>query len=799
MKLSLNWLQDYIQLNIPTVDIAKALTGAGLEVEGIEVLSGGFDGVVVAEVLSTEKHPDADKLCIAQVSDGKETVQVVCGGANCRAGLRTALARVGATLTDDRGEKFKIKKSKLRGVESSGMLCSAKEIHFSKEDQPGIIEFDSTLPLGTDLATLLTDTIIEIGLTPNLWHCNSVVGVARELSAALQEPMVLPAITIQEEQSLHTPGLIRVEILDEKRCPRYACRVIKDVKVGPSPDWMQRRLSASGIRPINNIVDITNYVFLEMGQPLHAFDYDRVAGQKIIVRTAKEGETFVTLDDKLRNLRAEDLLICDNEKAIAIAGVMGGKNSEVNNETKHVLLEAAYFCPKSIRKTSKRLGLQTDSSKRFERGADPNAVLWALDRAAMLMQQIAGGRVAQTPLDIKKQSFPEKIVGCRLNRVNELLGTKLGVSEVESFFKRLGFSYSWDGVDKVLVKVPTYRVDIIDEIDLIEEAARVYGYDNIDKKPPVYHNSNIPHAPIFLFEREVRECLLKEGLQEFLTCDLIGPSLIDLVGGDSLNLEPVKVMNPISIEQSVLRTSLMPGLLNLVKYNFDHQNHSISGFEIGRIHFKAGDQYKEQAVVGLVLSGCAQQHAWYAKEREYDFFDLKGIVENFLKELRIPNVTFQQIQLKTLHTGRQAGVFVGSLEVGSIGEIHPAIIRRLDIPQRIYFAEFNLHDLLSVRKADYRMRDIPVYPGSERDWTITINEKITVQSLLDQIKSLASSLLKEVFLLDIYRSEKLGPDVKNVTLRFIYRDDQKTLSQEAVDTEHTRITKEIITNLENNH
>jgi phenylalanyl-tRNA synthetase beta chain len=795
MKLSLKWLRDYIQIESSVDEIAKMLTSAGLEVEGINTISGGFEGVVVGQVMSVEKHPDADKLCVAQVFDGKETVQVVCGAANCRAGIKTAFARIGATLTDSDNHSFKIKKTKLRGIESSGMLCAADEINLSEEIQEGIIEFDQDFPVGADVAELFTDTVFEIGLTPNLGHCNSVIGVARELSAVLKTPVVYPQIFLEENKSLHTLGLIKVDLQDHEKCPRYSCRVIKNVKVGPSPEWLKQRLLASGIRPINNVVDITNYVFLESGQPLHAFDYDKIADQKIIVRSAQDGEVFVTLDDKERTLTKDDLLICDADKGIAIAGVMGGKNSEVTDSTSSIVLEAAYFNPTSIRKTSKRLGLSTDSSKRFERGSDPNGVLIGLDRAAMLIQQLAQGEVAENFIDVKKRTFDEKEIDCRLSRANEILGTNLSVSEVENVFKRLDFSYRYDGQNTLRVKVPTYRVDVLSEIDLIEEIARIYGYDNIERSLPKYTGTKIPPTPIFLFERKVRDRLVAEGLQEFLNCDLIGPSILEIIGEKEDSLEPVKVLNPISIEQSELRTSLLPGLLQVVKYNNAHQNQDLAGFEIGRIHYKDAEKYKEQTVMAILLSGKAIQHTWDSKPREFDFFDLKGIVENLLKELRIFNVTYKPTALKSFHTGRQAGVYVGSLEIGSIGEIHPAIQRRLDVSERIYFAEFNLHDLYQIAEVDYVMKSIPLYPASERDWTVTVSEDLPVQELFDLIKAVPSSLLKNVSLLDVYRSEKLGHDLKNITLHFVYRDDQKTLSQEAVDSEHAKITQETVNNL----
>ena len=794
MKLSLNWLREYIPLNQAAEEIAKILTSLGLEVDSVTTIGGSFAGVVVAEVLETEKHPDADKLCVAKVFDGKETFQVVCGASNCRPGIKTALARVGATLKDEKGE-FKIKKSKLRGVESFGMLCAADELGLMCEEASGIMEFPSHMETGLDLSSYFADTILEISLTPNLWHCNSVIGVARELSGALEIPASLPAITLKEEQGIHSKDLIAIDIEDKEKCPRYAARIVKNVQVKESPDWLKQRLTKSGIRPVNNVVDITNYVFLEMGQPLHAFDLDQLNG-RIVVRNALDGEKILTLDDNLRSLTKDDLLICDAMEPIAIAGIMGGKNSEVTENTKSILIESAYFCPKSVRKTSKTLKLSTDASKRFERGADPNSVLWALDRVCMLIEEICRGScVAQVAIDKKFKEFKRKTIECRLNRVNSLLGTNLSISEVENVFKRLDFVYSFDGVGAFKVTVPTYRGDLAQEIDLVEEIARVYGYDNIEPKLPYYTSSNIPHTPIFLFERTLREKLLTAGLQEFLTCDLIGPSILNILGDDLSSLTQIKVMNPISVEQSVLRTSLLPGLLNAVKYNNDHQNRNIAGFEVGRIHYKKDDIYEEQSVVGIILSGEESSQNWYSKPRMYDFYDLKGIIENFLKELRIDNFRFCEDSYKIFHTGRQAAVYVGDVKIGSFGEVHPLVAKKLDVDQRIYFAEFNLKDLMQVVQIDYVISPLPLYPVSERDWTITVDENLAVQDLINLVKQTLSNLLKSVTLLDIYRSEKLGPGLKNVTLHFVYQDDNKTLSQEEVDNEQLRIMQETIKNI----
>lgn len=792
MKVPLSWLKEYIKISYSPASIAKMLTLAGLEVDSVETLSPRFTGVIVGKVIQVQKHPNAEKLCIATVTDGKDSFQVVCGAPNCKEGMKTAFAQVGAVLQGEDGKEFKVKQAKLRGADSFGMLCSAKELNVGDEYE-GIIEFSEHLVEGADVAEIYSDTIFEISLTPNLGHCASLIGLARELSALTGERVQYPQFALKEESHLSINSLTSVKVHDKIKCPRYACRLIQDVKIAPSPYWMQQRLTACGIRPINNVVDITNYVLLEMGHPLHAFDFDLLDGQEINVRCAEEGESFTTLDSKERKLSREDLLICDRSKGVALAGIMGGENSEVSDKTRNVLIESAYFQPSAIRKTSKNLGLQTDASKRFERGTDPNQVHQALDRVAMFLHEIAGGKIVSGIIDVKEHRFPEKIVNCRLKRINKILGTHLSLSEVETIFHRLGMHYTCDGQDTFTVTIPTFRVDIQAEIDLVEEVARIYGYENIPIQASRFHSSILPNASIFIFEREMRSQLIKEGLQEFITCDLIGPSLMQTVQDQGMPLEAIiKVINPTSIEQSILRTSLLPGLLQSVKFNFDHQTHNISGFEVGRIHFKEGEKYKEQSVAGIILTGKRSPQSWDNKTPDYDFYDMKGIVENVLNELGIDDFSFKENNLNIFHTGRQASVYVGSLEVGSLGEVHPAITRRLDVSQRILFAELNLHDLIKVRKPLGKMKEISLYPSSERDWTITLPENIPIYKVFSAMQNLPSTLLEDVSLLDIYRSEKLGPGLKNATFHFVYRDLQKTVSQDVVDAEHARLTSEAL-------
>lgn len=786
MRIPLSWLSEFIQIPASNSEISHTLTNLGLEVDAVEDVSPSFSGVVVGKVLEAKKHPDAEKLTVAQVTDGTETVQVVCAASNCRPGINVAFAKIGASLQNPDGSTTKIKKSKLRGVESSGMLCAADELGFGGEHE-GIMELGDSLPLGTDLSKQYSDTVFEISLTPNLGHCFSVLGVARELAAGYGKQVTMPKVRIPQS----APNKLKVSIKDFDRCPRYASRFISGVKVAPSPEWLQKKLIAAGMRPINNVVDITNYVLLELGHPLHAFDASKIEGNEIIARSATAGESFTTLDGKERVLTHEDLVIADPKKILAIGGVMGGQDSEVTGTTTDIVLESAYFAPFTIRRSSRRLGIQTEASKRFERGADPNMVPLALDRAAEMIRDIAGGTIADV-IDVKRSEFAPLKITCRLKRVNEILGVTLSLSEVESALNRLHMKTEATDINTLQVTVPTYRSDVTHEIDLIEEVARIYGYNNLKKEIDTYRSSEQPHSPLFLFERELRHRLCGEGLQEFLSCDLISPKLQQLIqNSDADKNRAVTVLNPVSEEQSVLRTSLMPGLLELVRYNQDHQMHDISGFEIGRVYFRGTEGYREQLVAGLVMAGKQRPNSWDQKPNQVDFFDLKGIVENVIEYLGISNTVFKKSSFNSLHPGRQASLYVGEMEIATIGEVHPSILRDLGINQPVLFAEMSLQDLMQKRKANVKMQPLAKYPGSERDWTITLTEATPIDAVFQAIHAIPSRLLETVTLKDIFRHEtKVGKGMKNATFHFIYRDLKKTLSQEAVETEHARIIDE---------
>lgn len=794
MKIPLSWLKEYLSFNVSSQELARDLTMLGLEVDALETHAPSFENVVVGRVVTTEKHPNAEKLQVAQVTDGKELYQVVCGASNCRPGLKTAFCPVGAVLTDEEGKPFHIKKAKLRGVESFGMLASAEELGLPALSD-GILELPEALSEGVSLRDLYLEEVLEISLTPNLGHCSSVLGVARELGALYHLPVKLPKVDLHEGSGA-IDSLVKVRVEDPEGAPRYACRAIVGVKIAPSPIWLQQKLNLAGIRPINNIVDVTNYVLLEMGQPLHAFDLDRIQGSTVVVRRMKEGETLQTLDGKERSIPSSVLVIADVEKPIAFAGIMGGANSEVSQETTKVLLEAAYFEPRVVRRGSKSLNLMTDASKKFERGCDPHQVVAALDRAVALIAEIAGGDVAGGVIDHAAHSFDSKVISCSAVNVNRLTGLSLNSGEIEAIFNRLGFRAVREGSSTLTVTVPFFRADLNEEVDLIEEVVKLYGYNHLPKVIPRTPVALTPHTPLFLFEREVRRRLIGEGLQECVTCDLISPELVGMVEGGVVDPESiVQVLNPTSIDQSLLRPSLLPGLLQVAKYNFDHQNGDVSIFEMGKIHFREGEQFKEQAVVGILLMGLEGPHHWDRKPQLVDFFLLKGILENVLTHLRIEEMQFIKSDLHLFHPGRQAALFAGKLKIGSLGEIHPALTRGIDLPHRVYYAEFNLHDLMQVQKPIISMKPLPLYPSSERDWTVTLSEETPAQGLLNAARQHASSLLESVELVDIYRSDRLGKEKKNVTLHFVYRDAEKTVAQEAVDAEHARLTQEVLKQL----
>lgn len=793
MKVPLSWLKQFLEIELDAKEVAQALTLLGIEVEKIEETPLSFSGVVVGKVVATTQHPNADRLHIATVTDGKQEFQVVCGAPNCRAEIVVAFAPIGTNLTDQEGKTWKIKKSKLRDVESYGMLCSAVELGLGKEGS-GILELPQEWPLGADLASFYSDPILEVTLTPNLGHCLSILGIARELGAYLNLKAKRPQFKLEEDRSgqLYTNNFLQVSVLNPTLCPRYSCRMIQNITVDPSPEWLKKKLEACGLRSVNNVVDISNFVMLELGQPLHIFDADAISGKKIVVSSSTEPLSLATLDHKAREIPLETLLISDNEKPLAIAGVIGGLSSAVTEKTKNIVIESASFSPKTIRKTSRFLEIKTDSSYRFDRGVDIDSVIFALDRAAFLIAQLAGGQVCQGVIDIKSEPLKPKVISLRITRVNEILGIKLSLNEVSSILKRLEMGVKSNGNETLEVEIPSYRNDISIEVDLIEEVARIFGYNNLPKHSPYHLSSTLLDTPIYSFEKGVRLSLLNQGLQECVTCDLISPSLSKLTLEKGLDEEAtISVLYPRSLDQSILRTSLLSGLLQVVKNNGNHKIEDVHIFEIGKIHFKEGDVFKECSCAGIILSGKNRPLHWDKKPQPFDFFDLKGVVENFLNVIGISKISFEPSHLHSLHPWRQARIKSGEITLGALGEVHPYITSSIDLREKVVFAELNLHDLLSLKKREKKIDPLSLFPHSDRDWTLSLKDDFPISHVFQAIQSLKSRFLESYFLLDLYKSEQIGKDKKNATLRFVYRDQEKTIDIETVEREHSKLTQAV--------
>ncbi|HSX38967.1 MAG TPA: phenylalanine--tRNA ligase subunit beta [Chlamydiales bacterium] len=778
MKVPLSLIQSFIDIDLPAAQIASLLTFLGIEVDAIENEHPSFAGVVAAEILSCAPHPNASKLQIAQVSDGKEILQIVCGAPNCRPGMKSALAPPGTLL-----QGKKIEKVEIRGVTSSGMLCSEDELGIAAIND-GIIELPENIAAGASLVPYLWDPVFVISLTPNLGHCMSALGIARELSARLQKPLrPLPRHTPQ-----HAKIQFKVSQPPSSLCSRYIGRVIENVSIAPSPFWMQRQLLSCGFTPICNAVDITNYILIKFGQPLHVFDRDKLEGATLFVEAASAAEAFLGLDGVQREAPIGAILIADSQGTVAIGGIMGGARSAVSKETKNLFFEAAIFDPGTIRQTSKKLGLRTESSQRFEKGVDPIGIDNAIDAACSLAMDLCKGRFAGE-IDWKTELQPRQI-HCRPERINQLLGTRLSITEMEEIFHRLQFQTDQEKNETLFVHVPFFRSDIVEEIDLAEEVARIYGYNHFERPSPKSAPSQIPHDPMYLFEKKIRERLVGFGLQEFLNSDLISKKLAQAaLEWIRPGAAPLRAVYAKTEEYSVLRPSLLPGLLQRSQINFNHKNQTLAAFEIGRIHFLQNNELIEEPMTALILSGNNRPSHWSQKPMEFDFFDLKGYLENLFDAIHLPFFTFSPSQHLTFHPGRQADIFCNEQRIGSFGEVHPTLLEMFEIKQRIFYAEMNLHLMLQQVRSQIKMKPLSQFPSSDRDWTVSLLSSSLIQTIFDAIRSTPALLLEKVELIDLYMLE--NGEKKNATFRFTYRDPLKTISFEEVEATHAKLIRSI--------
>jgi phenylalanyl-tRNA synthetase beta chain len=800
MKVSYQWLSQYVDVSGYTAaELAEKLTRSGIEVDIVENRNKGVEGVYVGYVNSREKHPDADKLSVCKVDVGQgEELQIVCGAKNVDVGQKVPVAIVGAKLPDG----LNIKRAKLRGVESQGMICSAKELGLNdkllaKEIQEGILVLPENTNIGDSILDVLAidDHVMDLDLTPNRSDCLSMLGAAYEIGAILGRSVKLP----DAEQGLDTSGIqasdrISVEITAKEQCSHYAARLIEGVVIGTSPLWMQNRLMAAGIRPINNIVDITNYVMLEYGQPLHAFDAERLANGHIDVRLAKQGEKLVTLDGAERILEPHMLLITDGTKPVAIAGVMGGENSEVTEGTTRILLESAKFDGGTVRKASRQLGLRSEASQRFEKEVNPEAVVPALNRAASLIAEYAGGQVAAGIVEaIARQHKPVQIE-LSVSRINDYLGTALSVEEVQSIFDRLNFSVDAQG-ETLQVHVPSRRGDITRNVDLIEEVARLYGYDNI----PTTLMSGVTTPGALTKEQSVRRLartlLTGNGLHEAITYSFTHPEQIGEFPGAYRAAKPVTLSMPMSEERSTLRTSLIPHLLEAASYNRNRNTDDVAVFEIGKVFVTDEDSLTklpdERLMLAVLLTGKRQGMHWSGKSGDVDFYDLKGIFENLVGYLGLSaNVGYTAAQPDGFHPGRTAHITLDTAGetkvIGTLGQLHPALQQKKDLADTYVF-EIEFAALSTYADDNITYNPLPRYPSIGRDLAVVVGREVEVGKLTDKVKEVAGSLLESIQVFDIYTGDRLGADKKSVALALVYRTAERTLTDEEVSELHAGV------------
>ncbi|MFO7750218.1 MAG: phenylalanine--tRNA ligase subunit beta [Desulfobacteraceae bacterium] len=804
MKVSLSWLNEYTTIDSHPQELASRLTMAGLEVESFTQIYDYLDGVVVGRVEKTASHPKADRLSCCRVNVGDRVVDIVCGAPNVEEGKTYPCALPGAVLPGD----FKIKKSKLRGEVSEGMLCSGAELKLDS-DSAGIMPLDPGLAPGTSLteAMALSDYLFDIDLTPNRPDCLSVIGVAREAAVFQKNPAppVLPEVVFPpggaetggvENRSIH--DAVKVAILDPDLCPRYAAGLLVDVEVKPSPFWLQQRLESVGMTPVNNVVDVTNFVMLETGQPLHAFDYDLIAKKRIEVKRAGAFLEFTTLDGKEHRLDPDTLMICDGEKPVAIAGVMGGVNSEISSTTTRVLVESACFNAVSVRKAAKKSGIATDASHRFERGVDPLGTRDALVRAMALMVEISGASAVNDLIDNRPVAVESLVIDIDPDQVNRRLGTTLAPSEIQALLRSVAFQVNRGENNSLVVEVPSFRVDVTRPEDIFEEVARLFGYDNIKTTFPAIPAKREKLAPKIYFRDRVKEIMTGFGFTEAVNYSFTAADVCDqlaLAPDDQRRSQEV-ILNPISEELSVLRSSLVPGLLMNMRQNCSKQVEDLRLFEIGKVFFarQKGEQPLERERMAGLWTGAASHASWYAKKRECDFFDLKGAVEGLFDALGIDDVTFSRATAADypyFKKGHGAVVEKKGVPIGTLGQIDAPVLKQFSLRQEVFVFDMEMEALIELLPAEVTARSLPKYPSISRDITIIVDSMVEAGAVGAEIRKLMEreDLIEDFFFFDLYQGESLGKGKKSLSFRLVYRSSEKTLKEKKIKGLHAWVSK----------
>lgn len=789
MLLSYNWLKELINIEDNAYDLAEKITRSGLEVEELLDLSKNLSNIVVGYVKEKQKHPNAEKLSICTVDVGEEELQIVCGAPNVEKGQYVIVAKIGAKLN-----KIKIKKAKLRSIESQGMLCSLEELGINssqvpKEYQNGIFVFNKKQELGADVVKLLglDDKIIDIAITPNRADALSMRGIFYEVCAIYDKKDKFKEI-FEEKEYEKTDLKINSE---SESCKTYFGQVIKNVKIEPSPLWVQMKLIKSGVRPINNVVDITNYVMLEYGQPMHAFDKDKL-GDRILIREACDGEKIITLDGIERELKNNELVITDTQTPVAIAGVMGGENTEVTNNTKNIVFESAYFSADSIRKTSSQHNLRSESSQRFEKGVDPNLQKKALNRAVELLKEICPNIIVEEEVFIGTHIKEEKIE-VTSNYLNNYIGINITTEEIKKILLSLNFKVEEDD-DKLIVEVPTRRSDIKIKQDLAEEVARLYGYDNIVSTLPKFSKSTkggLTYKQKLI--KNLRNLYINLGFYDTINYSLLSEKEATQFTTNRHNT--VKLLLPMSNRHSHLRQSLIPGLLKSLQYNYARKNENLKLLEIGKVFFAKNNekiQPDEKTYISAVLTGKEKETKWLKEEQSIDFFTAKGYLELIFKKLDIlEDISYKKINIDLLHPGRSAKIFYKDIEIGIIGEIHPTYERELGV-EKTYIFEIDLDLILENVKNEFIYKEVSKYPTVTRDIAMLISKYDTYQNIKDIIKNINSNLIKEVSLFDVYEGKGLPDNKKSIAITVSYNNSEKTLTEEEILKIHDKVLNSLI-------
>ena len=794
MKVTFNWLKQYVDFDWSPQEMVERLTMLGLEVEGVHKVGGEFEGIVVAQILTRDPVPGSDKLSVCKVNDGTTERTIICGAQNHKPGDRVPLILPNFALPMKPGDKepFVIKERKVFGITSQGMMCSPQELGLP-DNIDGLLILPTDAKIGQPFAEFLgragSDVVFDLEVTPNRPDLNSVIGIAREIAAFTGNALKVPEIKIQESKG-KVEDLVSVKVEDAALCPRYTARVVKGVKIGPSPDWLRQALEKSGVRSINNVVDVTNFVLLETGQPLHAFDYHLIgagAGGKptILVRRAKENEKFKTLDGIERTLTGEMLLIADEQKGIALAGIMGGANTEIADRTTDVLIESAYFTPTNIRRTSKALGLRSESSYRFERGADVGICDWASRRAAQLILETVGGELAGGVVDVYPAPAKPKEITLRFQKTTALLGVTISHAEQISYLTKLGLAVTEQSPGICTFSIPTFRVDLKRDVDLIEEIGRLYGVDKIPATPP--RNAIGANAFDAVYDQiaEARRILTALGLNEAQ-----GQTLIAHEECGAKIEEQVGLANPLSSDMDVLRPSLLPGLIHSLQHNVSRKNYDVALFEIGRAFVTRDGGSKEETHLAIAMTGQRAPGFWSGSERDakLDIYDLKGAIEEFLEQFGLRGVTFAKRPENTTLFLESAIILLGGiLPLGELGQLPPPLAKRHDLRDPVFLAELNLDQLMARRNPSKSFKPLPQFPAIRRDAAMLVPERTTHDLVLQAVKQSKPANLESVVLFDVFRGKNVPEGQKSLAYAFIYRSSEKTLTDAEVNVTHGKI------------